>query len=77
MAEFFTAKYAFVWLILLAAALFFPLRRLIWVLSVRRAERDGSEDEARRQRLKRRAGATAALLAFVFAYFYTEVMFKG
>ena len=77
MGELFTAKYAVLWALALAAALFFPVRRFIWVMSVRRAERDGTEDEARRAHLKRRAGLTAALLAFVFAYAYTRVMFRG
>ncbi|MFQ5467276.1 MAG: hypothetical protein ACE5DS_03985, partial [Kiloniellaceae bacterium] len=58
----------------LAAALFFPARRLVWTLSVRRAERDGKADETRRQALKRRAGATAAMLCFVFAYLYVNAM---
>jgi hypothetical protein len=77
MAELFTSKYALLWDLALTAALFFPVRQIIWVLSVRRAERDGIEDEERRARLKRRAGVTAALLAFVFAYAYTRTMFKG
>jgi hypothetical protein len=50
---------------------------LIWVLSVRRAERDGKEDEARRQSLKRRAGVTAALLCFIVAYFYVQTWFPA
>lgn len=75
MAELFTEKYAVLWAVALAAALFFPVRRLIWVLSVRRAERDGRHDEERRQMLRRRAGVTAALLSLVFAYFYTRILF--
>ena len=76
MAELFTEKYALLWTAVLVVALFFPVRRLIWTMSVRRAERDGAQDEERRLRLKRRAGVTAVLLCFVFAYFYTSVMFK-
>lgn len=76
MAELFTAKYTILWIVVLAAALFVPVRRLIWVLSVRKAERDGQADEARRKALRRRAGVTAALLSFVFAYFYVTIMFK-
>lgn len=74
MAELFTAKYAFLWMVALTVALFFPVRQIIWVLSVRRAERDGIEDQERRTRLKRRAGVTAVLLAFVFSYAYTRTM---
>lgn len=76
MAELFTAKYTILWIVVLAAALFVPVRRLIWVLSVRKAERDGQADEARRRALRKRAGVTAALLGFVFAYFYVTIMFK-
>ena len=70
-----TADYDWLWTIVLAAALYLPVRRLIWVLYVRRAERDGNEDEARREALKRRAGMTAVLLCFVFAYFYVSSVF--
>ena len=71
-----TAEYDWLWTIVLAAALFLPVRRLIWVLYVRRAERDGNEDAARRAALKRRAGITAVLLCFVFAYFYVSTTFQ-
>ena len=72
-----TADYDWLWTIALAAALFLPVRRLIWVLYVRRAERDGNEDEARREALKRRAGMTAVLLCFVFAYLYVSSVFRS
>ncbi len=75
-ADLFTRQYALFWVFLVAAALFVFVRNLIWVLLVRRAEKDGQEDEARRAYLKRRAGATSALLCFVFAYFFVmNVMF--
>ncbi len=77
MAELFTAKYQILWMIVLAAALFFPARQIIWVIAVRRAERDGDRNEERRQALKRRTGVTAALLVFVFAYVYTNYLFQG
>ena len=77
MAELFTAKYAVLWAVALAVALFFPVRQLIWALAVRRAERDGNDDETRRRTLKRRAGFTAALLVFIFSYFYTQSLFEG
>ena len=77
MAELFTAKYQILWMIALAAALFIPIRQMIWVIAVRRAERDGDKNEERRHALKRRTGVTAALLAFVFAYVYTNYLFQG
>lgn len=77
MAELFTAKYMLLWVIALAAALFLPVRQLIWVLYVRRAERDGSEtSDEERLALKNRAGMTAILLCFVFSYFYMNHLFR-
>lgn len=77
MERFFTGDYFLLWALVLTAALFYPLRQLIWVLYVRRAERDGELAEERRQALKRRAGVTAALLGFVFSTAYTLHLFKG
>ncbi len=77
MGDLFTKQYTLVWVFVLAAMLFFPVRQLIWVLYIRRAENDGSEDEARRAALKRRAGVTSALLSLVFSYFYTTYLFMG
>ncbi len=78
MVDFFGPYSREIWALLLTLALFFPVRQLIWALAVRRAEkRDGPTDEARRQALKRRAAVTAALLSFVFAYFYTATLMSG
>jgi hypothetical protein len=76
-AELFTPQYQWLWTLALGACLFFPVRRLIWVLYVRRAEREGKADETRRRVLMRRAGVTAALLCFVFSYFYMSHLFQG
>jgi len=80
MESLFSAEYRYVWMIILAILLFFPVRQLMWVMSVRRAMRKGGEDkvdEAEQDRLKKRAGFTAALLCFLFALFYTGVLFKS
>jgi hypothetical protein len=78
MAELFTAKYVLIWVLALAAALFFPVRNLIWALMVRRAMSKAEIDEAERLRLRQRAGVTATLLVFVFSYFFVNVvMFRG
>jgi O-antigen/teichoic acid export membrane protein len=77
MAQLFSPEYALVWAALLAVALFFPVRQLIWVMSVRRAERDGNQDETRRRSLKHRASVTAALLCFIVAYFYVQTWYRG
>lgn len=77
MAELFSSQYQLLWAAILAVLLFVPVRQLIWVVSVRKAERDGKQDDARRKKLKKRASITAALLCFVFAFFYTAAMMKG
>lgn len=78
MAELFTAKYAIFWVVGLALALYFPVRNLIWALMVRRAMSKAEIDAAEQERLRRRAGVTATLLVFVFAYFFVNsVIFRG
>lgn len=64
------------WALLLALALFLPVRQLIWVIYVRRAMRKSDIDEEERARLKRRAGVTSALLSFVFAFLYASHLFQ-
>ena len=76
MEALFTKDYLLLWMAALALALFYPVRQLIWVLFVRRAGKAGEVDEAERQRLKRRAGFSAALLCFIFAFFYTQHLFS-
>jgi hypothetical protein len=77
MVDLFTAKYMLFWALALGAALFLPIRRLVWVLYVRRAEKDGPADEAKQTALKRRASYSSALICFVFSYFYTAHLFSG
>ena len=65
------------WSVALAAALFFPVRQLIWVLAVRREQRQtGGQvpDEKVRRHLKGRAGFTSALLCLIFAAIYGGIM---
>ena len=75
MERYFTAEYSLLWALGLALALFYPMRQLIWVLYVRRAERKVELADQQRQALKRRAAVTAALLSLVFSYFYTLHLF--
>jgi hypothetical protein len=80
MDSLFTSESRYLWVVLLAAALFIPVRQLIWVLTVRRAIRkEGEEkvDATERKRLKRRAGFTSALLSILFSIFYMNVLFTG
>ncbi len=72
----FSQDYWLLWALALAIALFFPVRQLIWVVSVRRADKRQPTDEAERARLKRRAGVTAGLLSLIFSVFYTFQFFS-
>ena len=64
------------WIILLSTVLFFPVRKLIWVLYVRKkqkAQQTVSEEE--KISLKKRATFTAVLLCIVFSYIYVKQVF--
>ena len=66
-----------IWVALLSAALFFPVRQLIWVLYVRKKQKSQkivSEEE--KKSLKKRAGFTSILLCIVFSYIYVIQVFK-
>jgi hypothetical protein len=78
MEALFSSEYRYLWVALLAAALFFPVRQMIWVLTVRRAISKGGKenvDSAEEERLKRRAGVTSALLCILFSVVYVNVLF--
>lgn len=64
-------------IIILSVALFFPVRNLIWVLSVRRLERKTQSklDERERSAQRQRAAFLAALLAIAFSAAFNYVMF--
>ena len=76
MTELFTQQYWPIWTVGLALALFLPVRKLIWVVYVRRARRLGGGDEADQARLKKRAGITAILICLVFSFIYVKYLFR-
>ena len=64
-------------IILLSTVLFFPVRKLIWVLYVRKKQKtqqSGSEEE--KSSLKKKAALTAILLCIVFSYVYVKQVFN-
>ena len=65
------------WIILLSTALFFPVRKLIWVLYVRKKQKtQQSVSEEEKNSLKKRATLTAVLLCIVFSYVYVKQVFN-
>ncbi len=75
----FTVEYQWLWTIVLALALFLPMRNLIWTLQVRRAQKlTGADlDEAEALRLKKRAAATSGLLGVLFSAAYVHHLFSS
>jgi len=65
------------WVTLLSVVLFFPVRKLIWVLYVRKKQKtQQSVSEAEKRALKKRATFTAILLCVVFSYIYVQQVFN-
>ena len=65
------------WIILLSTALFFPIRKLIWVLYVRKKQKtQQSVSEEEKSILKKRATFTSVLLCIVFSYLYVSQVFN-
>ena len=65
------------WIILLSTVLFFPVRKLIWVLYVRKKQKtQQSVSEEEKIGLKKRAAFTAILLCIVFSYIYVKQVFN-
>ena len=64
------------WIIFLSVALFFPVRKLIWVLYVRKKQKTQKlvSDEEKNS-LKKRATFTSILLCIVFSYIYVKQVF--
>ena len=65
------------WIILLSTILFFPVRKLIWVLYVRKKQKtQTSVSDEEKSILKKRATFTAILLCVVFSYVYVKQVFS-
>ena len=65
------------WIILLSTVLFFPVRKLIWVLYVRKKQKtQQSVSEEEKIILKKRATFTSVLICIVFSYLYVNQVFN-
>ena len=72
-SSFYIAFHDPLWIVLLSVALFFPVRKLIWVLYVRKKQKTQelvSEEE--KKILKKRAMLTSILLCIIFSYIYVN-----
>ena len=66
-----------IWVVLLSAALFFPVRQLIWVLYVRKKQKSQKTvSDLEMKILKRRATFTSIFLSIVFSYLYVGQVFN-
>jgi len=77
LVNFYTSFHDPIWVIILSAALFFPVRQLIWVLYVRKKQKaQGEVSEEEKIILKKRASFTSILLCIVFSYLYVIQVFN-
>ena len=77
LTSFYIAFHDPIWVILLSTVLFFPVRKLIWVLYVRKKQKSQkivSEEE--KKILRKRATITSVLLCVVFSYIYVSQVFN-
>jgi len=75
--SFYIAFHDPIWVLVLTTALFFPVRKMIWVLYVRKKQKSQktvSDDE--KKDLKKRATFTSILLCVVFSYLYVIQVFN-
>ena len=65
------------WIVLLSTFLFFPVRKLIWVLYVRKKQKtQKTVSDEEKKSLKKRATFTAVFLCIVFSYIYVNQVFS-
>ena len=77
LTNFYIAFHDPIWVSLLTIVLFFPVRKLIWVLYVRKKQKSQkivSEEE--KKILRKRATITSVLLCVVFSYIYVSQVFN-
>ena len=65
------------WIVMLSVALFFPVRKMIWVLYIRKKQKiQKLVSDEEKNSLKKRAAFTAILLCIVFSYIYVKQVFN-
>ena len=77
LTSFYIAFHDPIWIIVLSAALFFPVRQMIWVLYVRKKQKSQKTvSDNEKKILKKRATFTSVLLCIVFSYLYVTQVFN-
>ena len=77
LVNFYTSFHDPIWVIILSAVLFFPVRQMIWVLYVRKKQKaQGEVSDEEKISLKKRASFTSILLCIVFSYLYVIQVFN-
>ncbi len=75
--EFYSAFHDPLWVILLISTLFFPVRKLIWILYVRKKQKiQKTVSDEEKINLKKRATFTSIFLSIVFSYLYVTQVFN-
>jgi len=75
--EFYSAFHDPLWVILLSSTLFLPVRKLIWILYVRKKQKiQKTVSDEEKINLKKRATFTSIFLSIVFSYLYVTQVFN-
>ena len=81
MIEFlFLSEAKWLWTVTMMVTLFFSVRKIIWVMTVRRAIKKVGEayvDDVEKVRLMKRSSFTAGLLSILFSFFYAGHIFTS
>ncbi|MBL61165.1 MAG: hypothetical protein CMI85_03455 [Candidatus Pelagibacter sp.] len=68
-----------IWTVVLTAALFFPIKKILFQLYMKKFFKDNSDvqelNEIIKKKLNNRARFTSMLLSFVFSYLYVQNVF--
>ena len=75
--SFYLAFHDPIWVVVLTAALSFPVRQMIWVLYIRKKQKSQQTvSEEEKKILKKRANFTSIFLSIVFSYVYVTQVFN-
>ncbi len=79
MLELYKTFHQSIWTLLLALALYFPIKKILYQLYMRKYFKDNPEqkelDDDLKNKLNKRARFTSLLLSFVFSYLYVQNVF--